>query len=496
MGDSSCSLTILDDPTAPTTDPSIMIDNSVQSGAGGNGGSGGASTGTANNSNGGDGGFAPGVNGGALYLGGSSETVNIGNTACYGNKVLGGNPGSGGAAGIGGAGTAGKAGANPGSVISSGGGLDLEAGKITLVNNTVAKNTVTAGSSNGGTGSQGSAIGGGILIENFTVPAVFENNTITQNTISGDIQALGSGVYVPSSNLTLINNLIQGNQSLGSSTNDLETFSYTLSNASNNFITSINANAVSTTSNIIGNSQTQLGSVIGVSANGKASGGPIYYPLLPGAISVGSGTITALRTIASVEGTTAANATDEVGNPRSSNDSIDLGAVQFYTSPAPTIIGHPTSQTITAGASVSFTASASGASSVQWQVSTDGGHTFSNISGATNTTLTLNNVTLAMNGYEYEAVFTNTAGSTTTTAATLTVNPVPPPPPAPPVLNVPPLLAFFDSLLGGIETVNANGTETITDSFFGIPLIVSTFDATGRLVSVTLFGFNITFLFR
>jgi hypothetical protein len=94
----------------------------------------------------------------------------------------------------------------------------------------------------------------------------------------------------------------------------------------------------------------------------------------------------------------------------------------------------------------------------------------------------------------------------------LTVNPVPvppsppsppsapPPPPLPsptpaPTLNVPPLLALLDGLLGGTETVNANGTETITDSLFGIPLLVSTFDHSGHLVSVTLFGIDIAFLF-
>ncbi|HZV07893.1 MAG TPA: hypothetical protein VE999_22610 [Gemmataceae bacterium] len=64
--------------------------------------------------------------------------------------------------------------------------------------------------------------------------------------------------------------------------------------------------------------------------------------------------------------------------------------------------------------------------------------------------------------------------------------------PAPP--NVSPLLAFLNGLLGAIETVNANGT-TITDSLFGIPL-VENYDYSGSLLSVTLFGFNITFLFE
>jgi len=171
---------------------------------------------------------------------------------------------------------------------------------------------------------------------------------------------------------------------------------------------------------------------------------------------------------------------------------------------APVITTQPSSQTVTAGQTATFTAAASGTPTptVQWQVSTDGGKTFTNISGATSTTLTLNNVTTAMNGYEYEAVFTNSVGTATTSAATLTVN-APPPPPAPPspppspapsappTLNTPPLLAFVNSLFGGgTETVNTNGSVTITDSFFGIPLLVSTFDSSGHLESVFLFGIN------
>ena len=90
----------------------------------------------------------------------------------------------------------------------------------------------------------------------------------------------------------------------------------------------------------------------------------------------------------------------------------------------------------------------------------------------------------------------------------LTPLPPAPPPPSgspgggnvgvtsPPVLKIPPLLASIDALLGGVEVLNPNDTETITDSFFGIALLVSTFDHSGNLESVDLFGFiNITFLF-
>jgi hypothetical protein len=71
-----------------------------------------------------------------------------------------------------------------------------------------------------------------------------------------------------------------------------------------------------------------------------------------------------------------------------------------------------------------------------------------------------------------------------------------PSPAPPPTLQTPPLLAFFDSLLGGVEKGNGDGTWTVTDSFFGIPLIVSTYDSSGNLMNVTFFGINVTTLFE
>ena len=61
------------------------------------------------------------------------------------------------------------------------------------------------------------------------------------------------------------------------------------------------------------------------------------------------------------------------------------------------------------------------APTVQWQVSTDGGTTFTNIAGATSTTYSFTPTT-AENGYEYQAVFTNMAGTVTSNPATLTVD--------------------------------------------------------------------------
>jgi titin len=76
------------------------------------------------------------------------------------------------------------------------------------------------------------------------------------------------------------------------------------------------------------------------------------------------------------------------------------------------------------GSDVSFTATASGtpAPTVQWQVSTDNGGSWNDLSGETSTTLTLSGVTLAMDGYRYHAVFTNDCSTATTAAATLDVD--------------------------------------------------------------------------
>jgi hypothetical protein len=93
----------------------------------------------------------------------------------------------------------------------------------------------------------------------------------------------------------------------------------------------------------------------------------------------------------------------------------------------PAITGNPSNETVVAGDQASFSASASGSPTptVQWEVSTNGGSTFSNISGANSTTYSFT-ATAGQNGYEYEAVFSNGVGSpATTTAATLTVTPAP-----------------------------------------------------------------------
>ena len=91
---------------------------------------------------------------------------------------------------------------------------------------------------------------------------------------------------------------------------------------------------------------------------------------------------------------------------------------------APVVTQNPSNLTVTAGQQATFTAAASGTPTptVIWQVSTNGGATYNNISWATSTTLSFTTIS-SHNGYLFRAVFTNSVGTATTTAATLTVNP-------------------------------------------------------------------------
>ena len=94
-------------------------------------------------------------------------------------------------------------------------------------------------------------------------------------------------------------------------------------------------------------------------------------------------------------------------------------AVQVTANPSSTAVPYGT-------ASVTFTAAASGspAPTVQWEVSTNGGGSFTPIGGATSTTLTINNPHVATPALQYHAVFSNTCNgpqTATTSAATLTV---------------------------------------------------------------------------
>jgi hypothetical protein len=119
-------------------------------------------------------------------------------------------------------------------------------------------------------------------------------------------------------------------------------------------------------------------------------------------------------------GSYTAVATNSAGSVSSSAATLTVTAAPPANT-APTITTQPTSQSVTAGASVTFSVSASGnpTPTYQWQ---KGG---ANIAGATSSALSLSNVQSADAG-SYTAVATNSAGSVSSSAATLTVTAAPP----------------------------------------------------------------------
>ena len=121
---------------------------------------------------------------------------------------------------------------------------------------------------------------------------------------------------------------------------------------------------------------------------------------------------------------------------------------------APLVTSNPTGQTVNAGATATFTASAIGSPTptVQWQVSTNGGTSWANISGATSTSYTTAATIASNEGNQYRAVFINSQGSAATTAATLHVN-------SAPVITSQPISV----------TTNANSTATFTAAAIGSP---------------------------
>lgn len=104
-------------------------------------------------------------------------------------------------------------------------------------------------------------------------------------------------------------------------------------------------------------------------------------------------------------------------------------AATLTLSAAPTINTQPiTSATICEGGSTSFTVAAStpiGTLSYQWQASANGGTSWTNVAGASTSTLNQSNVPAAQNGYLFRVGVTTSCGTIYSTNTTLTVNTYP-----------------------------------------------------------------------
>ena len=116
------------------------------------------------------------------------------------------------------------------------------------------------------------------------------------------------------------------------------------------------------------------------------------------------------------------------GSDRTGISSESFEVVRYTDVAAPTIATNPTAQNACGSGSATFTVTPTATSpyAVQWQVSTNGGGSFSDlangagVSGATTTTLQLTGLTGSDNGKQFRAVINDGGGTVTSTAATLT----------------------------------------------------------------------------
>ena len=117
------------------------------------------------------------------------------------------------------------------------------------------------------------------------------------------------------------------------------------------------------------------------------------------------------------------NYDDAIPESNTGNNSYTLNVTVTGTLSAPLITMQPTNQAGTTGSTITFTASASGnpTPTVQWQVSTNNGSTYTNISGATSTTYRFTS-SAPQNGNLFRAVFTNSQGTAISSAAKLTLS--------------------------------------------------------------------------
>jgi len=88
------------------------------------------------------------------------------------------------------------------------------------------------------------------------------------------------------------------------------------------------------------------------------------------------------------------------------------------------VIRQPVGRTVMVSSGATFSVEASGAPPLryQWQVSTDGGLSWQDISSATSVNYTVASASLAMNGFRYRCVVSNASGSVTSNAAVLGVS--------------------------------------------------------------------------
>ncbi|MCW3033705.1 MAG: hypothetical protein JWM60_2050, partial [Solirubrobacterales bacterium] len=104
--------------------------------------------------------------------------------------------------------------------------------------------------------------------------------------------------------------------------------------------------------------------------------------------------------------------------------SVATNSAKLTVEGIPVVTEQPESETVGIGGTATFEAAGQGkpTPTVQWELSVNEGATWTPVSGATSTTLTVTNAQLSESGHEYRASFKNVAGVARSLPATLTVS--------------------------------------------------------------------------
>jgi hypothetical protein len=151
-----------------------------------------------------------------------------------------------------------------------------------------------------------------------------------------------------------------------------------------------------------------------VAATGTA---PLSYQWYRNTVAISGATSASYTTAATVSGDNGANFTVKVTNTAGSQTSNAATLTVTAGTVAPTITTQPQSQTVTAGATATFSVAATGTAPFSYQWYKDSVA----ISGATSASYTTPATVVGDNGASFTATVTNVAGSQTSNAATLTV---------------------------------------------------------------------------
>jgi hypothetical protein len=294
----------------------------------------------------------------------------------------------------------------PNSIFGSGGGLWVGGGTSKTIDHNVIANN------------QSGAKGGGVFNGNNSLTMNY--NVIVGNTSSSDATTSGFRNNAGAANAN--NNWWGCNQGPASSTCDrasgpigfgISAWLVLNHTATPNTI-AVNTSAILQADFYLNNNGSAILPTDLVALNGRSV---VFDNAVLGTISGADATISNGK----------ANATYTAGNTSgtgSADATVDSAKVTAFITIAsvPSVTVNPSDQTVCDGDTATFTAASSGTPppTVQWQLSTDGGGSFNDIPGATSNVLMFT-ATASQNGYQYHAVFTNVAGSSTTNAATLTV---------------------------------------------------------------------------